>query len=249
VLWLMVWLAGCRDPAEHKPTPSASASGATAPSTTAAPAPPYPEASWDEVARLIESGKVTWIVPAASRRLFVTTRSGAEHVTSAPDDTALATLVDRVDPKRERLVVTRQYQEHREIRWSEIPSMLARSKVLWVQQNGRRRVIIDVLNEDGSAGRGYITLQPRHGAIEPLVPKRYPNGMFVKSFDFQEITWPEAKKIMRENAVSISLAHVGRVIIHVKGSKARPYLSIEPKTNDAVHWIKANKPGSLLSVE
>jgi hypothetical protein len=246
---LVVSLVACRDPAQRKAAPSSLVPSASAPSRAKTPTAVYPEASWDEVVRRIEAGEVVWIVPAAARRIFVTTRAGAELVASAPDDAALRALVDRVDPKRERLVVTRQYQNHREVRWREVPALLATEKVHWVQQNGRRRVILDMVDDEDTAMHGYITLQPRHRAIEPLLPEKHPSGLFVKRFDFDEITWPEAKRIMRAHDVSVSLAHVGRVIVRVKGSKQRPYLTIEPTTNDAAHWIQANKPGSLLSVE
>jgi hypothetical protein len=197
----------------------------------------------------VEAGEVTWLLEAAERRVFATVRGGGELVTTAPNEDALRRLVDRVDPKRERLVATWQHREHREVPWADIPKLLDRYLVYTVQQNQGRRVLLTTMTKDMKLGPSFVTLQPHHGDIEGLLPRKHGSGLYVKRFDWREITWPEAKRLMTEHEVSVSLAHVGRVIIRVQRSAGPEYLTIEPETNVAAYWLEANKPGSILTIE
>ncbi len=226
---------GCPSSDGDKGTPSGHAN-------TAAPAsPPYPEVTWAETVRRIEAGEVVWIVPARERRVFITTTTGTEHVTTAPTDTAIDELVTRVDPSHHRIALAKTYAKYQEVRWRDIPALVAKSTIWAVQQNGGRRVLIDTLGDDHNVPGFYVTLQPRHGDILPQVPQKYPSGMYVKHNDYQEINWKAATKLMAGELSGIFLGHGDRVVLNAKNGPS--YLTIEPTPEGANDWLERHRPG------
>lgn len=205
------------------------------------PMPADPELGWLEVTKHIEAGNVTWVVPALDRRVFVTLKNGHEHVTTAPTNSALDELLKRVDPSKKTIAVARKYANYREIAWRDIPAFIARSKILVVQQNGGRRVLIDTVDEESAPNGFYVTMQPHDGDITPLVPEKYPNGMFVKHIKVREISWQMATdELTLNNVSSLFLAHGDVVYMHTKDG--RHLMTVEPSREEANSWLKTYRP-------
>jgi len=231
VLTLLILSSGCQEPTS-KPQIRPEELPKAAPNL---------ELGWPEVTKHIESGNVTWIVPALARRVFVTLKNGNEHVTTAPTNTALDELLQRVDPSKKNIVVARTYAQYKEIAWPDIPAFVARNKILVVQQNGGHRVLIDTVDEESSPSGYFVTMQPQYGDITPLVPKKYPNGMYVKHIDVREITWQMATdELTLDNVTSIFLGHGDRVYLHMKDG--RQLFTIEPNPEEALTWLKTFRP-------
>lgn len=203
-------------------------------------APPYPELAWAEVAKHIEAGDVTWIVPAQDRRVFVTLKNGNEHVTTAPSDDAVDGLVKRVDPSGQTIVVAHVYKKYKEILWRDIPAFLNQYKVYELHQNGRRRVLMQVVDGENSLSF-YVTLQPRFGDITRLVPEKYANGMYVKQFNVREVTWQAAtEELMLKNVKHVSFVHGGLMYLYTNDD--RRLLTVEPSFNEGGRWLAKYRP-------
>lgn len=227
---LVVGSSGCDEP---PPKPQIQAEAAPE-------APPYPELDWAQVAKKIESGDVTWIVPAQDRRVFVTLKNGDEHVTTAPSDNAVDEIVKRVDPAGHTIVVAKSFVKYKEIVWRDLPGFLSKNKVDRFQQNGRRRVHLQVLAGEHSLAF-YLTLQPRFGDITRIVPKKYPDGMTVIQTNVQEINWETATtELMLRNIKYASFSHGG--LVYLRTNDERELFTVDSSPNGLSDWLTKNRP-------
>ncbi|HMY19863.1 MAG TPA: hypothetical protein PKA58_26235 [Polyangium sp.] len=227
---LAVLHSGCEEP---KPKPQIRAEAAPE-------APPYPELDWAQAAKKIESGDVTWIVPARDRRVFISLKNGDEHVTTASSENAVEEIVKRVDPSGHTIVLAKSFADYKEILWRDIPALLKKSRVYFLQQNGRRRVLIQTMDEDRPSGF-YVTIQPRFDDITPLVPTKYDNGMYVKRFNVREVNWETATtELTLKNIKHATFLHGG--LVYLRTNDDRELFTVDSSPNGLSDWLSKNRP-------
>jgi len=240
---LLIALASACDPA---PTPSAAASGS--PSTAAPAAPSWPAVitiGWDDAVKLLRDKGAITAIPTAGGRVHLTTPSGM-RVTTAPDDTALAKLLDEIDPKHTQIGTTDHYVANRELDWAAAQAILRGGEVNWIEDNGQGRLLVMMADEPRSQ---YVTYAPPGTDVAALVEAIGQRPLYIRYFRSREIGWAEAERLIREKSVEVSCMHGRRVAIRT--NRKVELIVYEPTQDAALKLIEEVDPKRemLLSVE
>ncbi len=172
-------------------------------------------------------------IQTEGRRVHLS-QSGGSMITTAPDETALAKLLDAVDPGHTEIGTTNWYAQYELVDWKEGERVLRGGEVNWIEDNDCGRLLIQLYNKGNTQT---VTYAPPGTDVAALVLSINQRPMIVRHRAIPEIRWREAQDLIRNRKVDgMSQLHGGRIIL--SAPKGRAWATFEPGQNASGKFLE-----------